>query len=198
VPEMLQGLLADRFKLTMHRSSKETQVYALVIAKNGLKMKETPPDVPVAPTGDGDEAKPDTNMKVSGSPDKGMTMTNTPAGTQKVTMVDGVMHVEASKMPMSMLVEALSRYVDHPVVDTTELKGNYQVMLDISQEDIRAVMRSVGMAMPAGAPGAADTAAEPGSSVVASLQQLGLKLEPRKSPIDLIVVDHLEKMPTDN
>jgi uncharacterized protein (TIGR03435 family) len=196
VPEMLRALLAERFKLTMHRSSKETQVYAMVVGRNGLKMKETATDVPVAPTGDGDTAAPDTKMKVSGTPDKGMTMTNTPAGTQKVTMVDGVMHVEASKMPMSMLVEALSRYVDHPVVDATDLKGNYQVTLDISQEDIRAVMRSVGMAMPAGA--AADSASEPGSSVVTSLQQLGLKLEARKMPIDMIVIDHLEKLPTEN
>jgi len=108
-----------------------------------------------------------------------------------------VMHVEASKMSMSMLVEALSRYVDHPVVDTTELKGNYQVTLDISQEDIRAVMRSVGMAMPAGAP-ATDSTSEPGSSIVASLQQLGLKLEARKMPLDMIVIDHLEKLPTEN
>jgi uncharacterized protein (TIGR03435 family) len=197
VPEMLQALLADRFKLTMHRSSKESQVYALVIGKNGLKMKETPPDVPVAASADGDAPKPDTNMKVTTSNDK-TTITNTPAGTQKVTVVDGVMHVEASKMPMALLVEALSRYVDHPVVDMTELKGNYQVVLDISQEDIRAVMRSVGMAMPAGAPAASDTAAEPGSSIVNSVQQLGLKLDARKMPLDMIVIDHLEKTPTEN
>jgi uncharacterized protein (TIGR03435 family) len=197
VPEMLQALLAERFKLTLHRISKETQVYALVIGKNGLKMKETPADVPVAPTGDDAPAK-DTNMKITGTQEKGMTITNTPAGTQKVTMADGVMHVEASKMPMSMLAEALSRYVDHPVVDMTELKGNYQVMLDISQEDIRNVMRSVGAAMPAGAGAATDNASEPGSSIVTSVQQLGLKLDARKMPLDMIVIDHLEKLPTEN
>ena len=197
VPEMLQTLLADRFKLVIHRTTKETQVYAMVIAKSGLKMKETPPDVPVAPPADGDAPPPDTSMKVSGTIEKGMTATNTPAGTQKVTMVDGVMHVEASKMPMSMLVEALSRYVDHPVVDMTELKGNYQVVLDISQEDIRNVMRSIGMAGAATAPGA-DSTAELGTSIVNSVQQLGLKLDPRKMPLDMIVIDHLEKLPTEN
>jgi len=56
----------------------------------------------------------------------------------------------------------------------------------------------VGVAMPAGAPGAADTASEPGSSIVNSVQQLGLKLEARKAPLDMIVVDHLEKLPTEN
>lgn len=198
VPQMLQALLADRFKLTLHRTSKDSQVYALEIAKTGLKMKETPPDVPVVPSSDPDAPKPDTNMKISGTMEKGMTVSNSPAGTQKVTMVDGVMHVEASKMPMPMLCEALSRYVDHPVVDMTELKGNYQVVLDISQEDIRAVMRSLGVAAPAAAPGAPDAAAELGSSIVNSVQQLGLKLNARKMPIEMIVIDRLEKLPTEN
>jgi len=198
VPEMLQALLAERFKLTLHRISKQTQVYALLIGKSGLKIKETPSEAPVAATGDGDAPAPDTSMKVSGTREQGMTVTNTPVGTQKVTMSEGMIHVEASKMPMGMLAEALSRYVDHPVVDLTELKGNYQVALDISQEDIRNAMRAVGVAMPAGAGGAADTASEPGSSVLTSVQQLGLKLEPRKSPLEFIVIDHLEKLPTEN
>ena len=197
VPEMLQALLAERFKLTLHRIGKETQVYALMIGKNGLKMKETPTEAPVAAAGDDAPAK-DTNMKISGTQEKGMTITNTPVGTQKVTMVDGILHVEASKMPVSMLAEALSRYVDHPVVDMTELKGNYQVVLDISQEDIRNVMRSVGATMPAGGAGATDTASEPGSSIITSVQQLGLKLDPRKTSLDMIVIDHLEKLPTEN
>jgi uncharacterized protein (TIGR03435 family) len=198
VPEMVQALLADRFKLTFHRVSKETQVYALVIAKTGLKMKETPTDAPVAPPADGDAPPPaDTNMKVTAGQDKA-TITNTPMGTVKQTMVGGVLHMEASKMPMTLLIEQLSRFMDHPVVDMTELKGNYQVVLDISQEDIRNVMRSIGAAMPAGAAGAAETASEPGSSIINSVQQLGLKLEARKMPLDMIVIDHLEKLPTEN
>jgi len=87
-------------------------------------------------------------------------------------------------------------------VDMTDLKGTYQVVLDISPEDIRNAMRSAGVAMPVGAGGAAggaaDTAAEPGSSVMASLQQLGLRLEARKTPLEMIVIDHLEKLPTEN
>jgi uncharacterized protein (TIGR03435 family) len=198
VPEMLQALLADRFKLTFHRVGKETSVYALVIAKSGLKMKEAPTDAPIAPATDGDAPPPaDTNMKVTAGQDKA-TITNTPMGTVKQTMVNGVLHMEASKMPMTLLIEQLSRFMDHPVVDLTELKGNYQVVLDISQEDIRNVMRSIGAAMPAGAGGATDTASEPGSSIINSVQQLGLKLEARKMPLDMIVIDHLEKLPTEN
>ena len=101
-------------------------------------------------------------------------------------------------MPMTLLIEQLSRFMDHPVVDMTELKGNYQVVLDISQEDLRNVMRSIGAAMPAGAGGVTDAASEPGSSIVNSVEQLGLKLEARKMPLDMIVIDHLEKLPTEN
>jgi uncharacterized protein (TIGR03435 family) len=197
VPEMLQALLADRFKMAIHRTSKESQVYALLIGKNGLKMKESVPDTPVAPAAGGDAPKADTNMKITTSQDKA-TITNSPMGTVKQSMVDGVLHMEASKMPMTLLIEQLSRFMDHPVVDMTGLTGTYQVVLDISPEDIRNAMRSAGVAMPAGAGGAADTAAEPGSSVTASLQQLGLRLETRKMPLELIVIDHLEKLPTEN
>jgi uncharacterized protein (TIGR03435 family) len=45
----------------------------------------------------------------------------------------------------------------------------------------------------------AETASDPsGGSIFSSLQQMGLKLEPRKAPVDLIVVDHVEKVPTEN
>jgi uncharacterized protein (TIGR03435 family) len=198
VPQMLQALLADRFKLTFHRTDKETQVYALEIGKNGLKMKEAAPDVPVAPSDDPDAPKPDTNMKITAGQDKA-TITNSPMGTVKQSMVGGVIHMEASNMPMNLMIEQLSRFMDHPVVDLTELKGTYQVVLDISPDDIRNAMRSAGVAMPAGAGGAAaDTASEPGSSVLNSVQQLGLKLEARKMPLEMIVIDHLEKLPTEN
>src|SRR5580693_752688 len=58
-PEMLQALLAERFKLTIHRSSKENQIYALVVGKNGPKLKESPPDEP-APAADGAAASGNT------------------------------------------------------------------------------------------------------------------------------------------
>ena len=50
VPEMLQALLAERFKLTVHRESKEHAMYALVVGKNGSKLKESPPTRTLPPT----------------------------------------------------------------------------------------------------------------------------------------------------
>jgi len=70
---------------------------------------------------------------------------------------------------------------------------------------MRSLARTAGIAVPGRGAGGdaartpADAASDPpGSSVFAAVQQLGLKLEPRKAPIDFIVVDHLEKIPTEN
>jgi uncharacterized protein (TIGR03435 family) len=214
---MLQALLADRFKLTSHRDTKEHSVYALVIAKSGLKMKEAAPDAdaPPAPADDGKTGgftvgAGSNQMRVTPSPDgKGATMSgggNTGAGPMKVSMgPNGTMHMEFKKMPMEGLVEMVSRFVDRPVVDMTELKGNYEVGLDLSMEDMKAMAAKAGIAgmmgMPPGGPSAsapADAASEPTSSIFTAVTAMGLKLESRKAPVETMVIDHLEKMPTEN
>lgn len=93
--------------------------------------------------------------------------------------------------------------MERPVIDMTGLKGNYQVGLDLSMDDLRTVARSAGVAIPAGGPpeagkGPADGASDPTSSIFSTVQQLGLKLEPRKAPIEILIIDHVEKTPTDN
>jgi uncharacterized protein (TIGR03435 family) len=206
VPEMLQALLAERFKLTIHRQSKDQNVYALVVAKGGHKLKpaEPEPETPKAePTGGATLSTMNGTVRMSGDiQGKGMVVSAGPGGNQtKVTMNNGMMHMENSKMPITGFVEMLSRFVDKPVVDQTGLKGDYQIAIDLSMEDLKNVARAsgmmtAGMAGPAGAP--ASEASDPTSSVFTSVQQLGLKLEPRKSAIDLIMVDHVEKVPTEN
>ncbi len=116
-------------------------------------------------------------------------------------------------MTMEALADVLSRFLDRPVVDQTELKGNYQVALDLSMEDLRNVARKMGVASAGAGPATAaaptapageasrpaDAASDPsGGSIFSNVQQLGLKLEPRKAPVALIVVDKLEKTPTEN
>ena len=212
VPQMLQALLADRFKLVVHRETRDHQVYALVVQKGGAKMKEAEPDPPPA----ADPAEPpepkkgemvmgtgSSQVRISGSMEngKGVTMKGGPMGQMKMSMVDGKMRMEASKMDMPTLVEFATRFLDRPVVDMTELKGSYQVTLDVSQEDLKNVARAAGMGAMMGA---ADTAkageaSDPGgSSIFNSMQQMGLKLEQRKAPLVFIVIDHLEKAPTEN
>jgi len=91
------------------------------------------------------------------------------------------------------------------VVDLTELKGNFQVVLDLTMEDLKNVGRKFGAAIPGGGAASSDAgglpsdaASDPSGTIFKSVQQLGLKLEARKAPVDTIVIDHAEKMPTEN
>ena len=114
----------------------------------------------------------------------------------------GQMHIEASKMTMSQFADTLTQFLGRPVVDKTGLTGNYQVALDLSMEDLRAVAATAGVNIPrlptaSGTPEGA--APDPsGSTMFAAVQDLGLKLESKKSPLDTIVIDRLEKLPTEN
>jgi len=210
VPEMLQALLQDRFKLTFHRESKEQSVYALVVGKGGAKLKESPADPAPAPAAPGEEpaaAGPTNQVKFKMDGERGAVISGGQTGTTKIAMnPNGGMRFEMEKMPIAALVDFLARFLDRPVVDMTELKGNYQVALDLSMDDLRAIARSAGVVIPGpgGGPGEpgkgpADAASDPsGNSIFSTIQQLGLKLDPRKAPVEMIVIDHVEKTPTEN
>jgi uncharacterized protein (TIGR03435 family) len=93
------------------------------------------------------------------------------------------------------MVDMLGRFVERPVIDMTDLKGRYDFTLDVGLEDILALGRAAGMSIPIQAP----PASAPGTSAVfTAVQQYGLKLEPRKAPIEMLVIDHVEKTPTEN
>lgn len=216
VPQMLQALLAERFKLVVHRETKDQSVYALVVAKGGPKLKESEPDPPAPEVAAADApdapkkgemviGQGSSQVRITGNmaDGKGITMKGGPTGQMHMTMADGKMHMEAAKMSMSGLADTASSLVGKPVVDLTDLKGNYQVTLDLSMDDLKSVARAAGLNLPAG-PGAnvgnatADASDPSGSSIFASVQQMGLKLEPRKAPLPFIVIDHFEKSPTEN
>jgi uncharacterized protein (TIGR03435 family) len=119
-------------------------------------------------------------------------------------------------MKMTMEMEAtmdafagqLSALLDKPVVDMTELKGGYKLPLEMGLMDLMAVAQKLGggmgmnMGAPGGGPGAGPVpaASDPGggTSLKDSVQKLGLRLEPRKLPIDVMVIDQIEKSPTEN
>jgi len=215
VPQMLQALLAERFKLVIHRETKDHSVYALVVAKGGPKMKEAEPDpaAPTEPESPPEPKKGETVMgqgsgqvRISGSMEngKGVTVKGGPMGQMRMTMANGIMHMEAARMNMAALVETVTRFLDRPVVDMTELKGNYQVTLDLSMDDLKNAAKAAGVGAMMGPAGEgskapADSASDPaGSSIFMSMQRMGLKLEARKAPLPIIVIDHLEKSPTEN
>jgi bla regulator protein BlaR1 len=131
VKPMLQALLADRSSLTFHREMRDYPIYALIIAKDGAKLKPSGQDQP-------------SSIKTS----KG--------------------HLEMRHTDLETLAKNLTA-PDRPVLDTTGLKGFFDITLDWSPDDT-------------------------GPSIFTAIQeQLGLKLEPGKSPIEFIVIDNVEK-----
>ena len=215
MPEMLQALLADRFRLVVHRSSTEHPVYALVAAKGGPKMKEAEPDPPApaaaepdAPGGRGGFVFGNGDSQVRVTPNaggRGANVSSPKFGQMKVGAAEaGAMRMEFSKMKMPDLADMLAQFLDRPVLDMTGLTGSYQVALELGMEDMMNVARASGMgALMGPGPGpnparAPADASSPGSSLFTAVQQLGLRLDARKAPLDMIVVDHLEKTPTEN
>ena len=198
VPQMLQTLLAERFKLTVHKESKEQAVYALVVGKGGPKIKPSEPP-PAAPDGTAPNPAVTGSNSVSITQGKGgATVSDGTGKSQKMTpSPDGKsMRLDITGATLAELAEGLSPLTDHPVVDMTGLAGKFDMTLDISMQELMNVARAAGAAVPP--PPAGDAASDPGNTVFTAVQALGLKLEPRKTPTTFIVVDRVEKMPTEN
>lgn len=173
---MLQNLLRERFHLSFHRESKEFPVYALTVGKSGPKLKESPKDAGEVPEG----AK-------SGMDDRGFP-TLTPGYSGWVGMPgNGRMRMTAQRMSMAKWAPTLENPlngVDRPVVDETGLTGEYDFQLEFEYRR----------------PGsAADASLDAAPSVFSALEkELGLKLEAKRVPFDVLVVDQLDKVPTAN
>ncbi len=201
VPKMLQALLAERFKLEVHRETKEQNAYALVVGRNGSKLEPSPEDDPAA-AGAPTSARPDP-IQVQGTPQNGMTLRGPNGSSMKMKMgPDGSVQMVAEKMTIEQLAASIERFVDRPVVDMTGLKGSYRMTLDLSMADLMAAARGLGGNVPpvggAGGGPAAGPADPGGNSIFQSVEKMGLKLEPRKSQVEYLVIDRLEQMPTED
>ena len=193
LPEMMRAMLADRFKMTMHREKKEFPVYELGLAKGGPTFH--PSTAAAAPAESVGEKPPAVNVIASGS---GNGVGVDLGGGSSFAF--GNNRLEVRKMTMLQFAEVLTRFVDRPVIDRTAMTGSYDVVLDIAPEDYLAVMiRSAvnaGVTLPPQALRALDNAnADPLSG---PLRNAGLTLESRRAPLDVIVVDVIEKTPTEN
>ena len=182
---MLQNLLAQRLGMQFHREQKSVPVYELVVAKGGSKMKEST-ETGAAPL-DAPRRAPDVG-------DDGFPLL--PPGVNFLQVLKNRRNrVSARMMPMSALAGNLERDTNHPVLDKTGLTGKYDVKLDYSiagLEGQRWVARiQAGLDK--------DVPDDGGPDLFAALQQqLGLKLEDRKAPFEVMVIDHIEKTPTEN
>jgi uncharacterized protein (TIGR03435 family) len=197
VPDMIQALLAERFQMKLHRDTKEFPVYGLVPGKGGLKMKESPLDADAdsGEPGRGEAGRGAVNVTASGG--RGGTTVNFGRGSS-FTFANN--RFEARKLAMPGFADTLTRFVDRPVVNMTELTGNYDFTLELSPEDFRAMtIRSAiaaGVVLPPQALQLLDGVS--GDSLFTALQTLGLKMEPRKAPLEVLVIDHISRVPTEN
>ena len=156
--QMMQALLADRFKLTLHKVNKELPAYVLVVAKGGPKFKES---------------------KTEGEP--------------SIDPQPNRMVVAIQRTPISQLVEGLSNILRAPILDETGLKGKYDVTIDVAK-----YLPEMGK-MGGDGGGRGGPPIDPIPIIMTGLQEeLGLKLESRKMPLDLLIIDHAEKVPTEN
>jgi uncharacterized protein (TIGR03435 family) len=169
MPEMLQTLLESRFKLQVHREKKEFPGIALTVGSGGPKLKKSE-EGGNAPAGRG-----------AGRGGMGIRLSTGPAGGRII----------APRATMAMLASTIAALIHRPVVDETHISGNYDVDLEYGPDDLAAAMQPPTPSPDAGA-------SEPRASLFSSLQKIGLKLEPRKIPLDVIVVDHAEKTPVAN
>ena len=177
---MLQNLLAERFKLSAHWDKKDMLVYELTVAKNGPKFQEAAP-----PQAGKDDDAPSGNIKrdKDGFP--------VVAGTGMAT-IPGHARIRSVGEPIAWLVTMLSGQLSSPVLDATGLKGKYDFTVSWAFEENNAA------ASAAGAPAAASTDLYHPALITAVQSQLGLKLEHKKGQAGVLVIDHLEKTPTEN
>lgn len=207
VPEMLQRLLIERFGLRVSVKPRLTDVYELVVGRDGIRMLEV-------------EAVNELDKKFEVNPalssaasdhtleelDGVVRVTMTPRGMRTTTersTYERIFNIgrptyqlDAARISMAEFASLLTANVARPVFDRTKLTGLYQFKIELALD-----AAYVGVVAPLGITRTAD--GQPlndptGVSAVKAVEQLGLRLEPRRIPMDTIVVDSLNKAPTEN
>jgi uncharacterized protein (TIGR03435 family) len=154
---LLQPLLAERFRLAMHRDTKQLRAYVLTVGTNGPKFEAA-------------------DAGGTGLPFK---KANKSGGAR----------IHSAHLTMPQFAEILSRRLGYPVLDRTGLAGAYSVTLEWAAENKVTKPGKTGKAEP-------DT--DRPSIFTALHDQMGLRLQARKAPVEIFVIDHIEKTPTAN
>jgi uncharacterized protein (TIGR03435 family) len=186
---MWQNLLTERFSAKLHRELKEFQVQELVVGKDGPKFKEVVDDsgAPLGPP------TFDKNGQLS-SPGFVISMMMGTNGPNARAM--------SKSQPISRLTAMLTTQVGRPVLDKTGLTGKYDFTLEFTP-DLKVLQ------LPPPPPGLAgagpepapliERAGDPGPDLAAAIQQqLGLRLVASKAKLDVVVIDKIERVPTEN
>jgi uncharacterized protein (TIGR03435 family) len=206
---MLQNLLAERFKLVVHRETKELPMYALMVNKGGPKLKESEPAAAATDADAAPAPPPPLPSQPKMGPD-GFPILPPPAGGRGglfMMMMPGRARLTGQQQTMKDLADRLTGQLNRPVTDATELTAKYDFTLSFSTEGLSGPMGPMGP-MPApppppgggrGGEGVFVPEGEAPPNLFSALQgQLGLKLEAKKGNVEIIVIDRIEKAPTEN
>lgn len=174
IPEMLRALLVERFKLDIRHEMKAQNVYALLVGSGGAKLKAS-------------EKKTDANLPKALGPD------GKPRDAMMFGRAPGGLTITAPSASLASLVGLMSRFTARPVVDMTGIEGQYEFQFTFAPETNANPFTG-----PPPISDGAQTPAEPAPSLSDAVKQYGLRLEARKAPIEMLIVTHLEKTPTEN
>jgi uncharacterized protein (TIGR03435 family) len=174
---MLRNLLTERFNLTSHHETRELRVYELVVGKNGLKMKEAELNISSEPV-------PKIGADKNGCPEL---PPGHPLMAGRVTDRGSICWTARMKSIGELATFLAGPPLRDRVVDKTGLAGKYDFTLEYSQQRKSS-------------PGTDSLGAvvDAGPNIVDAVHQLGLKLESRNAPVDVLVIDHIDKVPTEN
>jgi uncharacterized protein (TIGR03435 family) len=173
---MIQTMLEDRFQLALHHESKELPVYDLVAAPKGgirIQVSKEGSCVPRAP-----DSQPPAPPAAGQSPP--VFCGSTQWSPQNVS---------GNSISMQQFTTLLANILQHPVIDKTGFTGTFDVHLNWTPDQ-----RTPGMMAPDVPPPVLPSADDQGPTLFTVLEeQLGLKLQPGKGPVDILVIDHAEK-----
>jgi len=179
---MTRSVLEDRFKLRSHVEQREQPIFVLTVARRDGRLGDQ-----MIPAGD--ECKsitPPAGAPPPPPPPPG----GVPAGGPRCPSMLGIGAVSGRKLPMSLLVSTLSNYLNRHIVDRTNLTGTFDLDLRWTPDNVNVT------------PGTAPFPVFPfdpnGPSLSTALQeQLGLKLDSSRGPVDVLVIDSVEKPTAD-
>jgi uncharacterized protein (TIGR03435 family) len=174
---MLQTLLEARFKLTFHRETKEFPVYTLAAAKNGLKLPNAKEGICAAPDAP-------TQSDAAGQPAR------KPCGRVGVMLSAKGGKLKGENVTTAALAKVLGNIMDRPIAEKTGFKGTFDIDVGFTPDQLLAGLPNLPPGDSANAAASSDAA---GTSIFAALQQLGLKLESTKGPVEVLIIDHVEK-----
>ena len=193
VAEMLRNLLVERFHLQAHRETKDLPIYALLVGKNGPKLQASDPaaaEEDEKARAAGGFQRPKVTMGPDGFPQ--IPPDARIPGTFTVALSSGEFlrtKLFARHQNMDQLAGTIAGYLKRPVVDQTGLADRYDFTLAFESDPVEREAETRQSAAPE----------NPGPTIFAAVQeQLGLRLERRRGPVEVVIVDRAERVPTEN